>query len=34
MMKDTSKAKPDYGKMGEGELKVLLQKHQQMLNNT
>ncbi|CAF0826470.1 unnamed protein product [Rotaria sordida] len=26
--------KPDYSKMGEGELRLLLNKHQQMLNNT
>ena len=25
--------KPDYGKMSEGELQVLLHKHQQMLAN-
>jgi hypothetical protein len=32
MMKQISK--PDYSKMSEGELRLLLNKHQQMLNNT
>lgn len=32
MMKEISK--PDYNKMSEAELKLLLKKHQQLLNNS